>query len=270
MKTHSIVNFLCIIFLFFSTTILPQNVGYAAVANTIVASNDPTSTAQQIQADLLSSAWFDSNRLIIFNETGFATVLLEHNTKIGYLFWSLELVNSQTYLTLTKPDGMQEQFRLVRDADNIQWIDMEQGTIISIDSVPLRNAKDLEATKYSLQGNWSCHIYPTSLIKNLEVAPEQPITQATFNFEFLEDGRFIKTVYFNNEYHSKMIGFWELSVDGKMLLVHTQKSKEQFQSFMLQVKHLSLDELVVDRAVVNSEIESEIYGATNLFFFNKR
>ncbi|NJL74010.1 MAG: hypothetical protein HC892_02155 [Saprospiraceae bacterium] len=272
MKTHSIVNFLVIIFTFIASNLMTQNIGFASVHKMQGSSLGNFTFMDKIEEDLLDSAWFDSSRLFIFNRTGFVTVLAEDNKKVDYLSWDLQLINNEAYLTLSQATGKVERFRLVRANNHLQWIDMLNGTPLKIDAMPIPNLERWETTKSNLVGTWCSNIYPAEVIEDMETNNHETktISSATFKYEFLPDGRFVKTIYINaQERKVQAIGVWELAFDATSLIIHLEEGNAKYKSYCLEIKHLSFDELVLDQAAATSKLEDQICANSKTFYFNK-
>lgn len=273
MKTHSIVNFLFIVFTFIGSNLMTQNIGFASVHKIQTSPSGNLTLMDKIEEDLLDSVWFDGYRLFIFNKTGFVTVFAADNKKVDYLSWDLQLIGNEAYLTLSQAAGAIERFRLTRINNDLQWIDLLNGNLLDIDAMPIPNLDRWETTKGNLVGTWCSNIYPAEVIEDMETNNHETkiISSATFKYEFLPDGRFAKTIYINaQERKVQAIGFWELAFDANSLIIHVEEGKSDYKSYCVEIKHLSFDELVLNQAAATSKLEDQICANSKMFYFNKQ
>ena len=94
----------------------------------------------------------------------------------------------------------------------------------------------------------------------------QEIEGAFLYYEFREDGTYIKAFGSNNE-KVEETGKWNLSDNGSILFLHPSNDC-QAQSQQVNIKHLQLDELVLEQSL-NTRNTNFCTGLKD-FYFNKQ
>jgi|GEM_PF-6327881 len=239
------------------------------------------SLTAQIEQDLLQGLWIRKagesfQQMAQFEKSGVATFL--HAAKTGSVFiakhyvWIVETVNEDPVLVLRALDsGESHRLRVEQTCQGINLINPVTGHLQSFDFVPADEA--LQSQKRSaLTGKWSNTTASLTLTDPCTPEKNSTLKQdwVSFQFEFRKDGTFTQTLNSRNgDIRLVEKGTWEISKDGKRLLLHCRDTKGDIITQCTKIKHLEMDEMVLERPFaaigkrfLSSEQETD-------FFFNK-
>lgn len=119
--------------------------------------------------------------------------------------------------------------------------------------------------EFNLIGSWEHFLQPFSLVSADAKGQTncEPVEGAYLKLTFRKDGIY-KRIMNNGRIKLEESGHWELSPDGNTLFLHAAKGNE-IQA--LQIKHLQMDELVLEHALQSAQVNFCIDQQD--FFFNR-
>lgn len=265
MKTQIIIllSVLCCSLMFANSS--SQSLDYTAVSNVTIVNNNLTDR-QAIESTLLKNTWHKSDAMLVFKKSGVAAYLSNH---VGRAAWHVESTNNSNLLVLKYENGKQEFFELVIRNNQLIWLDAVGGKVINVTAEPIQESDAVKQTRRNLVGNWNSSIFSTEVLANLSEQEKTSITSASFHYNFKEDGTFVKTITVNQNVQERIEGLWDISSDGTHLVMHFNNNNRS-KSYTAKIKYFSFDELVLDQALVTSDLESRICEGVNSFFFSKQ
>ncbi len=254
----------------------PAELSYLYCRQTIT--DDTLPLSDQIEKDLVSGVWVEettaaSGDYMEFDASGHA-MLMEANGDFTYRVsrysWGIEAGNEHPLLVFFD-DQEQETllFRIDPTCAGIQLTDLNTGEKASY-AYQSADASQANAVKAALTGEWRntrANLTLSSPDCGTDGAVE--IDKASILLEFHADGTFIKVIRcLTKDIRFEERGQWEVAADGKKVLLHVPVSGGQMITQALRIKHIELDELVVETplAVVGRTFTSV---PNNDFYFNK-
>jgi hypothetical protein len=189
------------------------------------------------------------------------------NKKADELFWKIELRHGQPFLLIINKNGKKQRYQLQFVARQWQWINLATGEARALNS-PLSD--EVNRLKNKLVGIWSSSVFSNQVIQDLASAGETSVMTALLEYDFKANGQFTKTIYLNKEVKNKIQGEWQLSEDGKYVLLQFQDKDGTYYGFSAEIKYFFYDELVLNHPSINpTDWEAMTEVAWHSFFFNK-
>lgn len=239
------------------------------------------SLTAQIEQDLLQGVWIqragDSfQEMAQFEESGVATFL--QAVKMGSLHegkrfaWTLEIVLEDPVLVLRSLNtGETYRLRVEQTCKGINLINLASGHLRSFDFVAA-DAAQQSRKRSALVGKWSNTTASVTL--NNACIPEEDsklkLDKVSFQFEFRKDGTFTRTLISRNaDVYLVEEGAWEISKDGKQLLLHCRGNDGEMVTQCTKIKYLEMDEMVLEQPLVAVGKRFISIEEDADFFFNK-
>ncbi len=266
MKNHSIV-ILLLFYIHLATTTFALSNSVLGAKNPVTELTEGSGLVQAVETSLVSHIWESANTTYLFHERGLVSQITNgSHTQVQW--WEVYAEDGQAYLKLYSEKG-ETRFQITAQ-DNTQWVALANNTPLAMKATPIHAATARTTAMRNLVGTWSSTMYPSHLIAHMESEQGKSIVSVDFRYSIKANGTFQKTLRVNGAVHQAKAGIWQLSADGNYFILHFDNEDKSFQTYVVKVKHLSLDELVLDQALVTCELESKICGQMNTFFFNKR
>lgn len=270
MKNHiAIIVSLCFC-CFFHPVFASQYVSFFAEIVERMEIHKEGTIAQQIEEDLLAKVWYQEDRKFLFNASGLVSIVKISNNEVQNRNWKVEANNEVAYLKMANADSSETIYRLEKEGTSLRWIDQRTNLPVKTDSTPLRSLTKMVKAKKSLIGNWSSSVYPSTVIKDLEGENGRNLISADFKYMLRADGSFSKVTYLNRKKHSAVNGLWQVSEDGKHLILHFQQKNQTYTTQVAEIKLLAMDELVLGQALATSNLEEQLCSQKKTFFYNKQ
>lgn len=231
---------------------------------------------QQIKEDLLNGIWHQQTAVpatLLFAESGvgsFITDCPKGGKEIGGLQWSVTTENGQVILTLTKQTEGIVRYDVKQTCDGLTLQDISNGQFMTLAYQPVSKATKMLNVQRTLSGEWSSTVYPNTVIEDLEAESQQQIMSAYFTYELSNDGTFVRTFGGHNLKTVSVSGIWQVSEDGNYIILHLPDGKGGYYNRVAEIKHLAMDELVLDQPFGVSELESRLCAEMRTFYFNKQ
>lgn len=234
----------------------------------------------RIEQDLLQGIWVQQTgelleTLVQFTSSG--DVVFLNATKMGAGFetlrfaWTVEVLHEEPVLLLRDLNSREVQrLRVEQTCQGIDLTDLASGELQSYRYVPA-SEKRMQQQQAGLTGRWENVLPEVTLINGCNNADQSLIKMddVSFRFEFRPDGTFTRSLSSQvSDQHFEENGRWEVSKDGKHLLLHCKGIDGNTVTQCARIKHLEMDELVLEQplTLVGRQFVSM---ANNDFFFNK-
>lgn len=270
LKLSAMKNYPIVILLLFHITLtagnMPTSKSFLDTKVSVTKTESDLGLIQATEISLVNHIWELDAQTFLFNKQGVVSQIKD-GRHCHTQWWEVYAENGQAYLKLYNKSS-ETTYQIVEEQN--AWVLLATNETVAIKATPIKDAKLLSAALRSLVGTWSSRMYPSALIQDLEMTSGKSIASIDFQYKVQSDGTFQKRLYLNEQLHQEMDGVWQLSTDGDYLILHFDKGDKSFQTYIVEVKHLSLDELVIDQALVTSDLESNICKEMETFFFNKR
>lgn len=266
MKSYLIVV-LILFHLSLTATNSPTSTRLLSTIDSVTKVDAKSSIVQAVEANLVNHIWESEEGTFLFNAKGVVSQI-QQNNHLHAQWWNVYAENGKAYLKLYSKSG--ETIYQIATDDKTNWIVLSNNQVLAMKATPIKEATTRTTAMQNLVGTWSSTMYPSNLIEDLEAVRKKSITSVDFRYAISQDGTFHKTLSVNGKLHQEMKGIWQLSADGNYFILHFDKGDHSFQTYIVKVKHLSWDELVLDEALVTCALESELCGKMETFFFNKR
>lgn len=221
---------------------------------------------QSVEHQLLNHVWEVGHRTLLFKSQGTVSEVM-NDRYACFESWEVFTEDGQAYLKLMNA-SQAVIYELSTNA--MTWTGISDGIAMNVKATSIEHASARTAVMQSLMGTWSSTIYPSELLSDLTAKHGKSVQSADFIYKVRPDGTFAKILYLNGEAYQRMNGVWQLSSDGSYFILHFDKENGSYQTYIVKVKHLSLDELVIDQALVTSAVEHKLCGEMDTFFFSKR
>lgn len=222
---------------------------------------------KQIEEDLLNGIWVEeslssktgdeSMYFFQFNQFG-AAELLEFSQKKGTskyktLSWRVELNYEDPLLVLrNKHSGMEQAFQIEQTCKGLDLVNLISGELKRLTYRPQLDAKQHDALKASLAGEWG----------NRTINSKAP-QALSLSYQFKKNGTYTKKLKEKNGIITEQ-GRWELSRDGQFLMLECNGAKK---AELVRIKYIELDELVLEQKLDFQSVGIQIAPAE--YFFNK-
>lgn len=253
MKTRMVITLFCFV-LFMTAKMTSQKSGFAYAS-------DNTKFYVYFSANNISNVSLKDEPAVDYSS------LYRFNRKANELFWKIDLCDGQPSLTVMKENGGKQQYQLRFVSQQWQWINSVTGEGRSVDSTIPEKVKGL---RDGLVGVWSSSVFSNQVIQDLASTEKTSVMTALLEYDFNANGQFTKTIYLNKEVKSKIQGEWQLSEDGKYVLLQFQDKSGIFYGFSAEIKYFFHDELVLNHPLLNSmDWDAMTEGELHNFFFNK-
>lgn len=205
-----------------------------------------------------------------FNDAGLVGLLTTATSgvaKFDHLHWHLEGFDTNTFLIFTDMDkDLSQTYLLKKMSYGITMIDVEEGKILELHHQPLSEVKELKETQKALTGTWNSNIhYTTENDENKLVS---------FNYELKANGTFQRKIacsFSNTPARIKTAesGYWQISPNGTYLVLHFETGENVYATQLAKINYLAYDELVLAAFFADIEVQKEMEGVVETFFFNK-
>lgn len=265
MKSHPIIT---LIFLLSSIFSLQANSSWTATAFNITTINEDL--FMEVMADLTNNTWQYNEQTFLFSNNGMVSVNNVDADEWKSYTWEMSANGGLVYVNLYDNHCDQIIYRIERDGDMYQWINTTTNLPIKIDSTPIWTTPQMIEAQQSLVGTWNSRFFPAEVVKELKDVEGNPIVTADFRYKLKADGSFQKTIYLNQKQHQVMNGLWQVSSDGKRLVLHFQQKDCDYHTEAASIKLLSMDELVLEQALSSSDLERDLASSKNTFFYSKQ
>lgn len=215
--------------------------------------------------------------LFQFHEYGMMDkIITEANgeTKFESSFWRVENFGGKPFLILSHPDSSAEVlYKVEQTCEGLVLTNIanEQATVLEYRKKS--NAKTLDSIKSSLSGKWSSITYPFDLTNDLNrCGTFETMKDAYLKYAFAPNGTYRKnmgTAHLDIEES----GYWELSADGKFLILHATKNgiaEQAYSTIIAEIAHINDGEMVLKQALHGAgDFETLFCTENKTFFFNK-
>ncbi|MEL6718244.1 MAG: hypothetical protein AAFP82_05975 [Bacteroidota bacterium] len=264
MKNHSIVILALLLWGATNTSLtLPWNLKFDVTknhANSIV--------LQDIEQQLINNIWYKENHKLLFSEIGIVSVISDDTTLSHN--WRVEQEGQVMLLKMITLSCGELVYRIEKDGNSLRWIDAKTNLSVRVSSTPLeKNARFMKVHK-DLVGTWNSSIYTSTIIDNLSDEEGGSILSADFKYALKADGTFENTISINRKKKSTVYGVWQLSEDAEQLILHFQKKDCTYETIVADIRLLTMDELVLGKALVTSDLEKQLCREKKTFFYNKQ
>jgi len=233
--------------------------------------NAELSMVQLVKDDLVSGVWHKQSATLLFNDSGLASVITDCATggkNVTSLRWNVVNANGNVVLEL---NGTQHEAYIVNQTcDGLTLVDPQSGAEEQMEFTPKSKATKMMAAQRTLSGEWNSTVYPNTIIEDLEAQSKQEVVSAYFKYELHDDGTFVKTFGGQNLQTVRVSGIWQVSEDGKYVILHLPDGEGDYYNRVAEIKYLALDELVLDQPFGISELESRLCAEMRTFYFNKQ
>jgi len=225
-------------------------------------------SAQQVEQQLLGNIWFKENSKWLFSKSGIVSIV--NNEAIQSSTWRVEQQRQFIYLKMTTSTCGELVYRIEKDGNTLRWIDEKTNLKIKVDSTPLDRTDKIIRVHNDLVGTWSSSIYSSTVIDDLSGEEGRSIVSADFKYALRADGTFSKSISINREKRTTINGLWQLSEDGKKLILHLQKKNCTYETIVADIKLITMDELVLGQALATTDLEKQLCSKKKTFFYNKQ
>lgn len=221
------------------------------------------------QLMLTENVWKQQNTTLLFNEQGIVSRI-----KNGILLdgiWHWQISEAGTDLGLFKTNGEQvAEYQLTYADGQIALTNLDEpADLIEMDTDQQKIAS-MQLAKKQVAGTWGSRIYSQEVIKRLSAVDKRSIYSAGFKYILLGNGKFEKIITVNGEHYQTFNGFWQAGADGKSLIFYFEDDN-QLHSRTATIKHLEIDELVLDQStLICSAFDAKMCEEDATFFFNKQ
>lgn len=218
--------------------------------------------AERMEADLLQGVWTEepayseSSRQFQFHDYGVADELVispeGHKTYNVYL-WTVENRPDGPYLVLHRDDfATAGEYKLEPTCHGLVFVDPASLESIRLVFNPKKPSKALLDAKTMLQGEWTNVTSPFDKSKLSDSCGNyQSLEECYVHYSFSADGTYTRA-YGTREVHLQESGIFELSDDGRYILLRATGKDElenSYQTSVVQIKHLSMGEMVLEQEV---------------------
>lgn len=236
---------------------------------------------ERIRTDLLQGIWVRSGQtpaanLMQFRSGGEAIILKSlqlASVDTEKYRWKLEESMGAVVLVLSRTSGATvKRYFLDPTCDGMVLTNARTGKQTTYEYEPAIDYDSLEKMRQSLSGEW------VSLQGRVALASAKPngrevskLRSASIRFKFRKDGTFTKEISSNtSDVYGVERGRWELIKNGKFLLLHTINQEKVVATHCARIRHLELDELVLEQQLkVSGKFVADWEGDTT-FYFNKQ
>jgi hypothetical protein len=239
---------------------------------------DPSlSLVEQLKIDLTSGVWIDETtdgfikEMITFNASGRGEWIHDAGEQLyekDNISWTIEQSDGAFYLLLNSASSGTESFVIAPNCEGIVFSDNENRIVNTYNFVAPKQNTRLNDIREDLIGKWE-NILPQVKIRDAG-NPEIPATTlegVKVVFDFKTNGFFQKSIISNGEVTYQENGKWEVSKDGAYIYLHCQDPKSGPITQAVKIKHLDLDELVLEQPLA---VIGQSYCTDNqYFYFNK-
>lgn len=230
---------------------------------------------EQITKDLLSGIWTKktdhqsetkattSFQFIATGLVGILTQGMEGLTNYKYQTWELKLTNSgAAVLILTDVKTEKRQaYQVTRHCNGLHLTNNETMETIEWIYLPKQLNKKVATTMKTLTGSWKCMMMPKNDSKKSK--------NTFYQYELHKDGSMKKTLDGENMEAIVQKGFWQISPNGKYLVMYFQEGQE-FNISIAEINYLAFDELVLGKSIAFSNLEKKLCANSESFYFNKQ
>lgn len=236
---------------------------------------DPSlSLVEQLKQDLTSGVWLDETNhefvkeMITFAPSGRGEWIRETSDLLyqkEQISWNIEEHAGNLYLFLSTSHNAPEAYIIAPNCDGIVLSDLENKLVNTFHYISPKPFAKLNDIHEDLVGKWE-NILPQVKLKDAG-NPEIPATtlegvKVLFNFQ--ADGQFRKSIISNDEVTFEETGQWEVSKDGMYIYLHCYNESGQLATQAVKIKHLDLDELVLEQPLA---IIGQSYCTDNKYFY---
>lgn len=235
----------------------------------------------QIEKDLLTGVWTqqatvvggsDRVHTLLQFAAGGMVDFMQLRSEGGYdtdcLRWWVEVQDNEPLLLLEDRAGRRDVFRIEQTCHGIQLTNRQTGKRLVLNHHAAVKEAELKQLRGELAGDWSNTMYPFDPVSQAGAAGKQ-IAGAFLKYEFRSDGTYVKMVG-GEKVVIKETGAWEISKDGRYLLMHAnvlEGGRQTTSSSMARIKYLQLDELVLEHSLQVQD--AKFCTRQKDFFFNK-
>lgn len=239
------------------------------------------SLTAQVEQDLLNGVWTQGSRedfqtVVQFTDEGKALFL--NAVKAGAVYetgrysWEVVVLIGDPILILQdQRTGEVRQYLVEQTCQGINLVDPATGHKESFDYTPAHRPQQ-NRQESALTGSWENILASVTLSDNCAGNADSHLEmkKVSLRFEFRRDGTFTRVLKSRDaQVRFQEEGRWEISKDGRNLLLHSVDSEGHAVTQCAKIKHLEMDELVLEQplAVVGRRFASV---DNEDFFFNKQ
>lgn len=244
--------------------------------------NNELSQADKFRLDLQNGTWVqrgqDSKTAVYqFHDYGLVDVLTsgaDQSADFKSLYWTVEVFENQAFLLLSGGAGISSQlFKLEQTCTGMNLSNSATAETTDLTFQPFANAKILDKIRFSLSGKWTSITYPFDLTDNLEKCGTfESIKGAFLEYEFKENGTYSKKMGAEHLQIEEQ-GYWEVSADGKYLIMHGvgyTNPEQIYATTVAELSYVNPGELVLTQALhVSGDFETIFCTEIKSFYFHK-
>ncbi len=236
-----------------------------------------TNLSGRITQDLLSGIWTKGATLdagldqveavVQFSSEGLVD-FIERDPSGQYLtksmHWRVEATGREARLLLEGGRQGRQIYRVDQTCEGVLLTDVHTSRRLFLRHNTLSRAAEFNRLQQGLVGSWSNSMYPFD--PPARGGRQERIEGAFLTYELHADGTYTKSLG-GNQLVVREKGAWELSKDGRFLLLHTTREvsgRRQQVTEIARIKYLQLDELVLEQAL---EANSQAFCTRRKDFF---
>lgn len=234
--------------------------------------NPEVPVSRQIEIDLVSGQWEQSNLRVYFNDDGTSDWLTEaQNGEWTYQekSWTMSGTLDTPLLEVQQENGATEQYFIEPTCQGVMLQKTATAETLQLDYHPARSTRKQEGLQNELKGSWEHTLTPAQL-DELQVlsADNMRHQQAKVRLHFAPNGIFTKELICPDaDIHIRETGTWKVSRDGQFLLLNNLHGIQHEDSRCIRLKYLELDEMVLEQALAFVDTKGTL--SRQDFYFNK-
>ena len=243
-------------------------------------SNPNISLTQKISLDLIHGLW--ANETKVNGNKTLSRTLMQFDAKgsmswfqinasgeqhFSNYAWLVVLLEEEPILVLKNIETKQESYYFLKHTClGIELKNEHLNELINLKHHPRSDTKKVNSIRQQLVGNWKNSFYPFEIVTaGTDNTYQKPVEGAFFQYEFKADGTFTRS-FGGTKKNIREAGKWEISKDGSFVFFHTF-SKGIKQTSIAKIKHLQLDELVLEQSLCSKK--AAFKTGLKQFYFNK-
>jgi hypothetical protein len=167
------------------------------------------------------SVWFS------FHENGIVDrmdVDGKEETGVEQLLWTTAFLENRAWLIIENPAGDKTYYRLNQTCEGIELLDLLDEKSVFLEYYRTLSEAEMVVTRLQVIGKWTS-ANPFQFDESLHTCPGEVNGSTEISWTFDEDGRF-HTEVATDESINHANGVWELSTDGKYLLLYFLNSED--------------------------------------------
>lgn len=228
--------------------------------------------SHQIEMDLISGQWEQSNLRVYFNEDGTSDWLSEkQNGEWSYQEkkWTMSGTPDMPLLEIKQENGATEQYFVEPTCQGVMLQKTATTETLQLDYHPMNLPHPQKGLQKELNGSWE-HLLSPAQVEELQVLEASNILhqQAWVRLHFSPNGIFTKELIAPDaDIHIRETGTWKVSRDGQFILLNNLHGVQRADSRCIRLKYIELDELVLEQPLAFVDVKGTL--ARQDFYFNK-